>query len=54
MDLKKGNTTNTILVLLLVIVVGFVVWYATMRNEAAKDDPSGLNINIGDNKDANY
>jgi hypothetical protein len=50
--MQKGSTTNTILVLLLVVVVGFVVWYATMRHEEQKQDTSGLNINIGGDSDA--
>lgn len=54
MNSQKGSTTNTILVLLLVAVVGFFVWYVTMRTEKTPDGARGLQINIGDNKDNNF
>jgi len=37
--MQKGNTTNTVLVILLVVVVGFVVWYMTKKTEESKPEP---------------
>lgn len=49
----ENATTNTILVLLLVVVVGFIVWFMTMRNADTTPEDSGSNaaleLNIGDN-----
>jgi hypothetical protein len=44
----KGSTSGTILVILLVIVVGFIVWYVTDNREADQPEP-GVEINLGGN-----
>ncbi len=46
--MQKGNTTNAILIILLVIVVALGVWYVTMKNEESKDKPA-LELNLGNN-----
>ena len=47
--MQKGSaTTNAILVILLVIIVGFAVWYVTIREHGTSDDDkAGLQINLG-------
>lgn len=47
MNYQKGNTTNTILVILLVIVAGFVVWYVTIRNKQPADTGTSIDVNLG-------
>ena len=48
--MNEGNaTTNTILVILLVIIVGFVVWYMTASRapETQEEDGASLELNFG-------
>ncbi len=51
MNNENTSTTNAILVILLVIVVGFVVWFATMRNDRVDtvnegDTSPSLEVNL--------
>ncbi len=53
MNNENTATTNTILVILLVIVVGFIVWFAVGRGNTASDatpsSPSAtLQVNLPD------
>lgn len=50
MNIQKGSTTNTLLILVLVIIVGFVVWYAT-AHQVKNEDTSGpsVELNLGGN-----
>ncbi len=47
----NNSTTNAILVILVVVLVGFGVWYMTMRYNRApapqETQDSGLQINVG-------
>lgn len=45
---QKGSTSGTILVILLVVVVGFVVWYATSNREMEPEPAVELNLGAGD------
>ncbi len=43
----NSNTTNTILIILLVVIVGFGVWYFSMGRAApAANDGPGLRVDI--------
>ena len=45
MENKSNGTTNAILVILLVVVVGFVVWYAT--GQRGVENEPGIEVNLG-------
>lgn len=50
-DTKSNATTNTILVILLVVIVGFIVWYMMSRDAvepAPETENSVLEVNVGD------
>lgn len=48
--MEKGNTTNTLLIMILIIVVGYVVWRVADDRRTVRDDRSGsgIEIEIGD------
>jgi hypothetical protein len=43
---ENNSTTNAILVILLVIVVGFIVWFAVGRNGADDGDVDLPNVEV--------
>ena len=43
--MQKGNTTNTVLVILLVIIVAFGVWYMTSNNAPETPEPA-IELNL--------
>jgi len=43
---QKGNTNTVLIVVVLLLLVGFGVWWFTMRNEAVDND-GGVNIQLG-------
>lgn len=49
---RDNATTNIILILLLVVAVGFIVWFMTMRGggtPAPANDGGTLELNVGTN-----
>ncbi len=48
---ENNSTTNAILVILVVIVVGFIVWFVMARKapaiETTSGTPASLNVNLG-------
>jgi len=45
---QKGNTNTVLIVVVLLVLVGFVVWYFTMRGgtQAPAPDKNGVNIDV--------
>ncbi len=49
MNKQAGNTTNSVLIIILVIIVGFVVWYVMDQRGREEDrNGTGIEIEIGD------
>ncbi len=40
------NTTNTLLIIIVVLLVGFGVWYFTNAEPAPVEERSGIEINL--------
>jgi hypothetical protein len=54
MQHQKGSTSGTILVILLVIVVAYVVWHVTAKNNEGTNEPA-VQLNLGSNNgDSQY
>lgn len=43
---NKGNTSTSILVIMLLVITGFVVWYITKQDTQEKKD-AAIEINLG-------
>lgn len=44
--MQKGNTSNTVLVIVLVVIVAFAVWYMTAQT-TGEPQPSSVELNLG-------
>ena len=51
MNTQRGSTTNTLLIIILILVVGFVVWELADgrgRGRGGDDRGAGIEIELGD------
>ncbi len=49
--MEKGNTTNTLLIVILILVLGYVVW--EVADNRGRDDTRGTGIEIEFGEDNN-
>lgn len=45
------NTTNTLLIIIVVLLVGFGVWYFTQNQAVPQEESNALEVNIGGNEE---
>lgn len=43
----NSTITNTLLILLLLLLVGFGVWYISSERDVSQEDNASLELNIG-------
>jgi len=48
-----NSSTNIIVVVILVLLVGFGVWYFTAGNQAPKEEGSSFEVNLGGESQGN-
>lgn len=52
--MEKGNTTNTLLIIILLIVLGYAVWQIADNRRGRDDDRGpGIEIDLGDGNGGN-